>query len=203
MAVPESLRSAFRILGSRGLKVLYGPPLSCKTSLALAFIHSRGEKPATYVGLGKHYRTAEELKGFVKTYGILNFKEELDFLLSLHSTLREGEFLAYDGFGATLLPLRSELKESSVIRLAMLVVALLKVAAQTHSASVLVLTTETGKSRPLMFKALSSYSDLFIRVQREEKTLQLIMQQPNLLELHRVILPLDEIYRAIAPLKKY
>lgn len=198
----KGLRNAFRILGSRGLKVLYGPPLSYKTSLALAYIRSRREKPATYVGLGKHCRTAKELKGFARAYGILNFKEELDFLASLHLQLREGELVAYDGFGATLLPLRSELKESAVIRLAMLVAALLKMAVRTHSASVLVITTETGKSRPLMFKALSCYSDLFLRARKEGETLQLIVQQPNLLELHRITLPLDEVCRAAASCKK-
>lgn len=202
MRTSENLRPFVKILTGSGLKILYGPPLSYKTSLALAYLLIRGGKPSTYVGLGKHCRTAEKLKNFVRAYSILNFKEEVDLLTSLHSHLREREFLAYDGFGATLLPLRSELKESAVIRLAMWIASLLKVAAQTHSASVLVLTTETVKGKPLMFKALSRFSDAFIRVQKDSGVLRLAVQRPDLLETYKITLSTDEITELLLSYEK-
>lgn len=193
MRIPENLHSFYKILSNRGLRVLYGPPLSYKTKLALSYILLRGEKPSTYVGLGKHVRVADRVKGLARTYSFLSLVEEIESLTNLVLNLREGEFLAYDGFGATLLPFRCDLREISAMRIALFITALLKLSTQTHSASVLILTTETAKGRPLFFKALSRFSDAFVRARKNDDVLELTLHNPQMLELWRIRVPASEV----------
>lgn len=193
MGGESSLARLFRVLRGKGLKVLYGPPLSCKTSLAISFLRHVPPGYRVYVGLGKHCSVARMLSGSASSKCILDFRDEVRFLAEELPGLQEGAFLLYDGFGATLLPLRSVLKESAVARAALFVASSLKMMVRMRAASIVIVTTETARGRPIMYRSLRDLTDVFIHVRRVGDAVSVSLRDANLAEIGVMTIPLEEI----------
>ncbi|MCC6058642.1 MAG: hypothetical protein LM563_00130 [Thermofilum sp.] len=175
-----------------GLKALYGPPQSFKTSLALACLEAQRGK-AAYIGLGKHALCRRTDSG-VDFFQALNFREAVDLLLEFMSEgQRDWKIIVYDGFGSECVPLYCGMRERSVTQAALLVVSALKFIATKLSASVVVVTTETRRGRPLFYSVLSKRVERFVRISRGEDFVRASILTPQLLEEHVYLIPLDFI----------
>uniref|UniRef100_A0A7C4FCZ3 DNA recombination and repair protein Rad51-like C-terminal domain-containing protein n=1 Tax=Thermofilum pendens TaxID=2269 RepID=A0A7C4FCZ3_THEPE len=187
-------RSFLGLIKQPGLKALYGPPLSFKTSLVLTCLETQKGK-AAYIGLGKH-ALSRHADSNIDTFQALNFREAVNLLLDfMVERQREWKIIAYDGFGSECIPLYCGMKERSVMQAALFIASALRFIATKLSASVVVVTTETYKGKPLFYSVLSKRVESFVRISREEDFIRASILTPQLLEEHAYLIPLDFIQR--------
>jgi len=185
-----------KLVKQPGLKALYGPPLSFKTSLVITCLGAQKDK-AAYIGLSKH-AFLRYTGSSVDVFQVMSFRDAVNLLLDLMAEeQREWKLIIYDGFGSECMPLYCGLKERSVMQAALFIASALRLIAAKFLASVLVVTTETYKGRPLFYSALSKHVELFLRTDRGEDFIRASVLTPQLLEKHAYVIPLDLIRKHV------
>lgn len=185
-------RNFLRFIRRPGLKALYGPPSSFKTSLMLTCLEAQGGE-AAYIGLGKHVFCRYSGRG-VDVFHAVSFRDAVSILLDLAAEGQRGwKVIVYDGFGSEYMPLYCGMRERSVMQAALFVVSILRFIATKISASVLVVTTETHRGRPLFYNVLGKRVDFFVRTSLAEGFVKASVLTPQLLEEHAYLIPLDSI----------
>ena len=187
-------RSFLRFIRQPGLKALYGPPLSFKTSLTLSCLKAQKGR-AAYIGLGKHALCGHADSG-VDVFQVLSFREAVNLLLDFVAEVQRGwEIIVYDGFGSECMPLYCGMKERAAMQAALFITSTLRFIAAKLSASVVLVTTETYKGKPLFYSVLSKRVESFVRISREEDFIRASILTPQLLEEHAYLIPLDFVRR--------
>jgi len=175
-------RVFLRALGKPGLHVVYGGPSSFKTSFSLSAALHLTKSKVLYVGLARHSLLHPEPSDRLAVTALPNLKQELHFLLSLDLIPDNIDVVVYDGFSAYYLPLRFYMRESAITRLQLLAASKLYALSMTRAVPVLVTTQEVSRGRPLAYRVLRFYAQDFVRLERTEAGLRLVLAGKDLEE---------------------
>ncbi|MEM1508902.1 MAG: hypothetical protein QXY49_04005 [Thermofilaceae archaeon] len=107
-----------RILEEKKGLVIYGPPGSLRTRLALLIAYN--SRPFLYIGTGRHARL-KKLPKEAKVFQTMSFYSELLKVFEVLGETRAGDCrtIVLDEFLANIIPYRAVLKESYIMRMAL------------------------------------------------------------------------------------
>jgi len=159
-----------RLLEEGGRLVLYGPPGSFRTRLALA-VASR-LRPAAYLGAGRHARLGELPPG-VEGLSTSSFYEELLNVIRALGMARRGMLraLVLDEFMANLVPYRAVLNESYIMRMALAEVHVLRLVAEAGGRVLLVCGEDPRTGGPLGARYVRLLKPVLVRLEAVEGSL--------------------------------
>lgn len=152
------------LLGEGGRLVLYGPPGSFRTRVALS-VASR-LRPAAYLGAGRHARLRELPEG-VEALSTPSFYEELLNTIRVLGMVRRGvlKTLVVDEFMANLVPYRTVLNESYVMRMALAEVHVLRLVAGVGGRVLLVCGEDPRTGGPLGARYVRLLKPVLVRLE--------------------------------------
>ena len=176
-----SLKHLLKIISRPGLYIFYGRPNSFKTKTAIT-LALRSKRKTIYVGLAKHSfitcpRFFNSQNRFFKA---LNFREEIATLLELEAVVDERSLIIYDGFGSLVLPLYAYQRTHAIYSASMLAAAFLHQIADTRKSSVVVITGEGARGRPLFYAVLRPYAHSYFHFLRGEDLVKIEFKGPGL-----------------------
>jgi len=150
--------------------VIYGPPGSCRTRIALTASRRLGR--VVYLATGRHARL-RELPSNVELMAATSFYDELLNVIRVLGRASSGEELSLvlDEFFANLVPCRAFMNESSIMRMALSEVYLLDAVGEMGGKLLLVCAEDPRTGGPLGFRYVRILKPVLLRVRVEGDSL--------------------------------